>query len=177
LLIDVVDLPTAILQPLPTLPKMAFPSPSVSFLCLGVAVVLLLARVLYLHLTSPLGHIPGPFWARFTDLWRLVDYYQSTQIETQRRLHEQLGPVVRIGPNIVSLSDPQLVKVVYSTRGEYLKVGRYPLPFLLASSTSVLSSFLSSLLSSPLSSPLLSYSPKTEPLEVWDPNQGGKVNN
>lgn len=126
---------------------MAFPSPSVSFLCFGVAVVLLLARVLYLHLTSPLGHIPGPFWARFTDLWRLVDYYRSTQIETQRRLHEQLGPVVRIGPNIVSLSDPQLVKVVYSTRGEYLKVGRTPFRFCL---------LLAPLLSSPLffSSPI-----------------------
>lgn len=124
LLTDVAHLPAAIAP----LHKMAFPSPGVSYLCFGTVVVLLLGRALYRRLTSPLGRIPGPFWARFTDLWRLVDHYRCTQIETQRRLHEQLGPAVRIGPNMVSLSDPELVAVVYSTRGEYVKVGYASLP-------------------------------------------------
>lgn len=79
------------------------------------------------YLRSPLRDIPGPFLAKFTDLWRLIDHYNATQISSQRRLHEELGPAVRIGPNSVSLSDPTLLKTVYSTRGEYLKV-RHPCP-------------------------------------------------
>lgn len=34
-------------------------------------------------------------------------------------MHEELGPAVRIGPNMISLSDPSLLKMIYSTRGEH----------------------------------------------------------
>ncbi|KAK2602592.1 hypothetical protein N8I77_009110 [Diaporthe amygdali] len=77
------------------------------------------------YLRSPLKDIPGPLLAKFTNVWRLIDHYNATQISTQRRLHEKLGPAVRIGPNVVSLSDPKLLKTVYSTRGDYLKSDFY----------------------------------------------------
>lgn len=92
-------------------------------ICLGVLVV---SHVLA-YLRSPLKDIPGPFLAKLTNLWRLVDHCKATQISTQRKLHDELGPAVRIGPNVVSLSDPTLLKTVYSTRGEYIKV-RHPDP-------------------------------------------------
>lgn len=89
----------------------------------GLSVLVVSHVVAYLR--SPLKDIPGPFLAKLTNMWRLIDHYKATQISTQRRLHEELGPAVRIGPNVVSLSDPTLLKTVYSTRGEYIKV-RHP---------------------------------------------------
>ena len=88
----------------------------------GIALGVLVVSHVVAYLRSPLKDIPGPFLAKFTNMWRLIDHFKATQISTQRRLHKNLGPAVRIGPNFVSLSDPTLLKTVYSTRGEYLKV-------------------------------------------------------
>lgn len=98
--------------------------PSVCTLTLvaGVALGVFVVSHVLAYLRSPLKDIPGPFLAKFTNIWRFIDHYKATQISTQRRLHETLGPAVRIGPNVVSLSDPTLLKTVYSTRGEYIKV-------------------------------------------------------
>ncbi|KAI0595398.1 cytochrome P450 [Biscogniauxia sp. FL1348] len=92
-------------------------------LALGVIGVFLYQVVAYF--TSPLKHIPGPFWAKVTNLWRFIDHYNATQPITQRALHDKLGPAVRIGPNAVSLSDPSLLKTIYSTRGHFLKSDFY----------------------------------------------------
>ncbi|KAI5927227.1 cytochrome P450 [Camillea tinctor] len=99
------------------------PALFVPALALGAIGVLLYHVVAYF--TSPLKDIPGPFWAKITDLWRFIDHYHATQPITQRRLHDELGPAVRIGPNAVSLSDPSLLKTVYSTRGHFLKSDFY----------------------------------------------------
>lgn len=87
-----------------------------------VVVGLVILRLATTYLFSPLKDIPGPFIAKFTDLWRLFDYWKHTQIKSHQELHENLGPAVRIGPNMVSLSDPALLKTVYSIRGDYVKV-------------------------------------------------------
>lgn len=88
----------------------------------GIGLGILVLHHVVAYIRSPLKDIPGPVLAKFTNVWRLIDHYNATQISTQRRLHEELGPAVRIGPNTVSLSDPTLLKTVYSTRGEYIKV-------------------------------------------------------
>lgn len=87
---------------------------------LGITAVVL--RLLTSSRSSGLRDIPGPFLAKYTDFWRLIDHWRGTHVKTQRRLHEKYGPAVRIGPNAVSLSDPSLLKTVYSTRGEFRKV-------------------------------------------------------
>jgi hypothetical protein len=76
----------------------------------------------FAYITSPLNTFPGPFWAKFTDIWRLLDYWCCTQIRSHQELHKAHGVAVRIGPNMVSLSDPALIKKVYSTRGDFVKV-------------------------------------------------------
>lgn len=87
-----------------------------------MAPMALLLYYIILYFTSPLQTIPGPFWSRFTNLWRFIDQHNATQPSTQRRLHEAYGPVVRIGPNLVSLNYPNLLKIVYSTRRDFSKV-------------------------------------------------------
>lgn len=89
----------------------------------AVGGTLVVVHLGYSYLSSPLKAFPGPIWAKFTNLWRMYDYWSCTQIESHRKLHDKYGPAVQIGPDMISLSDPELVKVVYSTRGDFVKVG------------------------------------------------------
>lgn len=90
---------------------------------LALGVVLAIARVVIGYFTSPLKDIPGPFMAKFTNFWRMYDYWCCSHTSNHQKLHNELGPAVRLGPNLVSLSDPELIKQVYSTRGDFVKVG------------------------------------------------------
>jgi hypothetical protein len=84
--------------------------------------ILFVAQYIVAYLSSPLKKIPGPFLAKFSDIWRFWSQYQTTQIETFQGLHEKYGSAVRVGPNTVSLSDPSLIKTIYNTRGTFIKV-------------------------------------------------------
>lgn len=86
--------------------------------------LLLFFNLLQTYYRSPLKDIPGPFLAKITNLWRLFDVWGGRPELTQRMLHRKYGSAVRLGPNVVSLSDPRLIKTIYSTRGEYLKASR-----------------------------------------------------
>lgn len=90
-----------------------------------LVVIALLTSFILTYIRSPLKNIPGPFLAKFSNLWRFFNHYQKAHIETQIALHEKYGDAVRIGPNVVSVADPGLVKNIYSTRGTFLKVCRY----------------------------------------------------
>ncbi|KAF2815188.1 cytochrome P450 [Mytilinidion resinicola] len=91
----------------------------------SLGIILLLSRLLWSYLTSPIRDIPGPFLAKLTDLWRLYSHWAGTHIETQRKLHEKYGSAVRIGPNCVSISDPSLITTIYDTRGDFVKSDLY----------------------------------------------------
>jgi hypothetical protein len=82
----------------------------------------LLTSYVLAYIRSPLKDIPGPFFAKFSDLWRFCNHYSRSHIETQKDLHEKYGDTVRLGPNIVSLTDPTLVKKIYEARGTFVKV-------------------------------------------------------
>ena len=100
---------------------MAFISTAIGQLALAVP-ILFVSHLLWLYVQSPLKHIPGPFLAKFINIWRLVDLLTGRQDRTQTRLHERYGSAVRLGPNFVSLNDPSLIKVVYDVRGNFIKV-------------------------------------------------------
>ena len=77
---------------------------------------------LWVLVSSPIKNIPGPLLAKCTNLWRFFDTYGGRPELTHRLLHEKYGAAVRIGPNVVSLNDPKLLRIIYNTRGDYLKV-------------------------------------------------------
>jgi hypothetical protein len=87
-----------------------------------LSIAILIAQYVLAYFRSPLKTLPGPFLAQFTDLWRLWNHYTQTHIETQTQLHAKYGNIVRIGPNTVSVTDPDLIKTIYSTRGTFVKV-------------------------------------------------------
>ena len=88
----------------------------------GLIIAATLAYYIICYLFSPLKDIPGPFLAKFTNLWRVYDYYHLISPDTQKKLHAKYGTAVRLGPNLVSLNDPSLIPLIYNTRGTFRKV-------------------------------------------------------
>ncbi|ORY15010.1 cytochrome P450 [Clohesyomyces aquaticus] len=96
----------------------------------GVALAVLIMRYVVSYLRSSLKGLPGPFLAKFSDVWRFWNHYTWKHIETQKKLHEQYGDVVQLGPKTVSLSDPNLLKTIYTTRGTFIKICALGSPFI-----------------------------------------------
>lgn len=74
---------------------------------------------------SFLRDIPGPFFAHFTDLWRLLIVSRGRAEHVQLRLHKTYGPAVRIGPKNVILNSPDLIRTIYTTRDTWTKSDFY----------------------------------------------------
>lgn len=86
------------------------------------AVILFVSRCLWNYARSPLKSFPGPSATSFTNIWRLQDVFRGRCDITQTALHRKHGSAVRMGPNLLSLSDPNLISQVYNTRSPWLKV-------------------------------------------------------
>ncbi|KAE8155091.1 cytochrome P450 [Aspergillus avenaceus] len=93
-------------------------------LCLAV-LILVGSRFLWNYVSSPLTSYPGPFWAKFTNLWRLQDVFKGRCDITHNRLHRKYGPAVQMGPNILSLSDPEVIPQVYNSKSPWMKSDMY----------------------------------------------------
>ena len=68
-----------------------------------VAYVLL--SIAYARLLHPLKHVPGPFWASITRLWIVYHVWSGDMDVVQRALHQQYGPLIRIGPDKIACAD------------------------------------------------------------------------
>ncbi|KAK9247336.1 cytochrome P450 [Lipomyces tetrasporus] len=62
---------------------------------------------------SPLSKIPGPAITTFTDVWILIHTYFERRNRLIHKLHQEYGPLVRLSPHEVSLSDPNSIKQIY----------------------------------------------------------------
>ncbi|KAI7543290.1 cytochrome P450 oxidoreductase [Hortaea werneckii] len=71
--------------------------------------------------SGPLRNIPGPLQCRISSLWTLYHSYIGDECTRITELHDRYGPVVRIGPNEVSISDGAALAPVYSEKGGFLK--------------------------------------------------------
>lgn len=87
---------------------------------LGLLVVIkLISDVFFSRLRS----IPGPALAKVTDTWRASHAYGGRIDLKNVQLHRKYGTAVQVGPNCVSISDPNLIRTIYSTRNPWKKVG------------------------------------------------------
>ena len=69
-----------------------------------------------------LSHIPGPFWAKFTNFPRFSWVLTYRAHEIHIALHRQYGPIVRFGPNMVSVGDPKEIGTIYGFKQSWRKV-------------------------------------------------------
>lgn len=73
-----------------------------------------------------LRHVPGPFWARWSNLPRFSWVLGRRAHEIYISLHEKHGRLVRMGPNVVSVGDPAEIRNIYGITEKFKKV-RSPL--------------------------------------------------
>ncbi|OTA99734.1 hypothetical protein M426DRAFT_76178 [Hypoxylon sp. CI-4A] len=74
-----------------------------------------------------LRRVPGPFVASFSNLWKLRAAWNKNMHRENVRVHEDYGPIVRIGPNHVSVADPESMRVIYGVQKVFPKTAFYPL--------------------------------------------------
>jgi cytochrome P450 family 628 len=78
----------------------------------------------------PLRQYPGPFMARITQFW--LPYNVSERADSAwfiDRLHRKYGEYVRIGPNLLSIADPDMVDPIHApgtrfTKGQWYDVAK-----------------------------------------------------
>ncbi|KIY63303.1 cytochrome P450 monooxygenase [Cylindrobasidium torrendii FP15055 ss-10] len=86
-----------------------------------LASVVLLHVGVYLLDPHSIKRYPGPWLAKFTDLWLIRVSYNGHRSEDVHRLHEKHGAFVRLAPNHVSIAIPDALAVVYGHGNGALK--------------------------------------------------------
>ena len=65
--------------------------------------------------------IPGPKVALFSNLWLLYQCRRGRRYLAVDQAHKELGSLVRIQPDHVSIADPEAIPIIYSHTGGWLK--------------------------------------------------------
>ncbi|CAN6657136.1 hypothetical protein TRVA0_029S01376 [Trichomonascus vanleenenianus] len=69
--------------------------------------------ILYPLFFGKLKNVPGPWIAQFSSAWILYKTWSEQRIRLVDDLHRKYGPVVRLSPNEISVSDPTFVRTIY----------------------------------------------------------------
>ncbi|KAK0618649.1 Cytochrome P450 monooxygenase aflV [Lasiodiplodia hormozganensis] len=82
-------------------------------------------QILSRGLLSPLSKIPGPIWSRYTNLPLKLALLSGKRTLFIHDLHKKYGPVVRISPGEVSISDPTACRTIHRAGSGFLKSDWY----------------------------------------------------
>lgn len=83
--------------------------------------VVLFFLVPYLTSNTALRDIPGPFAAKFSALWLLLQARQGKRYLSVDEAHKKYGKLVRIQPNHVSVADDSAINTIYGHGNGFLK--------------------------------------------------------
>ncbi|EMD00912.1 hypothetical protein BAUCODRAFT_144505 [Baudoinia panamericana UAMH 10762] len=109
-----------------SLSYLPFVSPTllvVGLICVCL-VFLLLVHIVH-SLRSPLNDIPGPLYARFTNLPLKAAVVAGKRIHFVHALHQRYGKIVRIAPDEVAVASPQAFKIIHAVGGGFEKTEWY----------------------------------------------------
>ena len=84
--------------------------------------ILLFSYIFFNLFRLALDDIPGPVLAKFSNLWRLRETWKGHYERIIQDLHRRHGSIVRIGPNTVSLTDPDVIERIYGIKADLPKV-------------------------------------------------------
>ncbi|TVY36064.1 Benzoate 4-monooxygenase [Lachnellula occidentalis] len=79
----------------------------------------------YLTSNTTLRGIPGPFAAKFSALWLLLQARQGKRYKSVDEAHQKWGKLVRIQPNHVSVADESAINAIYGHGNGFLKADFY----------------------------------------------------
>lgn len=88
--------------------------------------ILLVGRLLFNCYGHGISHVPGPLLASCTDLWRFFLVWRRRPEVEHIRLHHIHGPLVRLGPRAISVSDPAAIQIIYALNSGFVKTEFYP---------------------------------------------------
>jgi cytochrome P450 len=91
----------------------------------GGVLLALLTTAVYRVYFHPLAHIPGPLQAKLSSLFLYNLSYHGIEASKIDELHQQYGPVVRIAPNEVDISDGAAINAIYVKSGGFPKNACY----------------------------------------------------
>lgn len=92
---------------------------------LPILLLCIALNLLHKKYGSGITHIPGPVLASWIKLWRLQDVAKGQNHKTIIELHRKYGKLVRTAPNVVDVSDPAMIPVIYNIKGKFKKVSLY----------------------------------------------------
>lgn len=78
-----------------------------------------------LVLRNDLSPVPGPWLASLTNLYRLIIVRRGESHYRAIELHKKYGKYVRLGPNLVSVSDPVALSSIYGAAKGFSKSDFY----------------------------------------------------
>ncbi|XHG07079.1 hypothetical protein AWENTII_010240 [Aspergillus wentii] len=70
-------------------------------------------QIVYYHFFHPLAIFPGPFWGGVTRLWITWHNLRGTEVPVVHELTKKYGPVVRITPTLLLVSDSKKLPEIY----------------------------------------------------------------
>ncbi|KAH7124048.1 cytochrome P450 [Dendryphion nanum] len=106
---------------------MALPGPTESSSTSKILLVVLsvigftICKFLYVGLTCPTRHLPGPWYTRFTHYRLKRAVVTGQRIFYIDELHKQYGPIVRLSPFEVGVADLNGFKEIHKIGTKYLK--------------------------------------------------------
>ncbi|RGP79424.1 hypothetical protein FLONG3_2479 [Fusarium longipes] len=91
----------------------------------GLCLLIITAYSLVTALSSPLRRLPGPWYTHFTHLVLKFHVVTGNRIHYVHSLHQRYGPVVRLSPHEVSVSDLESVSAIHKIGAGFLKSAWY----------------------------------------------------
>jgi hypothetical protein len=86
---------------------------------------ILIWKILSSRYGRGLSRVPGPFFPTLSPLPRLWSVYRGFSHNDDIALHKAYGPLVRIAPNLISVSDPREINKIYGTGTNFIKGSFY----------------------------------------------------
>ncbi|KAI5201748.1 hypothetical protein AUEXF2481DRAFT_694334 [Aureobasidium subglaciale EXF-2481] len=88
---------------------------------LGYVVTRVIYQIVYYRWFHPLSKFPGPFWASVTRLWIAYHNLKEDEPMVAFELHKKYGPVIRITPTLLLVSDATKLPEIYNRQANKSK--------------------------------------------------------
>jgi benzoate 4-monooxygenase len=75
----------------------------------------------YITTYRSLARFPGPFTAKFSNIWLGLSARRGQKYAAVDEAHQKYGKIVRVGFNHVSIADERALQVVYGHGNGFLK--------------------------------------------------------
>ncbi|KAJ4418349.1 hypothetical protein N0V82_005630 [Gnomoniopsis sp. IMI 355080] len=92
---------------------------------LGAVALAAVVYYVYSVLSSPLAKVPGPWYSKFTELVLRWHWLQGKRAKYVHSLHQKYGPVVRVGPDEVDVTDLPSIKAIHTVKATYIKSPKF----------------------------------------------------